>query len=269
MEWCIYVGKAATNNFKIGLSNNVWGHKSIFKDINLKKIKKGDTLFFVHHLMKLKGAVGYEKNGFPRVPVADLFGVISSLTKCTITSGYFESSEMVWPDDIYPHRFTFEVIDEKYNLNFGTEFFNTSFVTSIRDSLLKKGSIIEFSSSAKEIIYSDVEFEYVDATEGRPVYRTHLIRERDKKIVDLKKKQTLLEEGVLKCEACSFDFASSYGKRGENYIECHHKNPLSDTKSGQKTKLEDLALLCANCHKIVHRYKPWISLDELKGIYNE
>jgi 5-methylcytosine-specific restriction protein A len=269
MEWCIYVGKAATKNFEIGLLNNVWGHKSIFKGVNLKNVRKGDTLFFIHHLMKLKGSQGYESQGFPRVPVSDLFGVVASLTQCMVTSDYFESDELVWSDDIYPHRFNFKVVEQKFNVNFGTEFFSSSFVTSIRDSLLKKGSIIEFSPSQIGDIYNDIEFEYITTTEGRPVYRTHLLRERDKKIVELKKNLVLSKQGVLKCEVCTFDFESVYGKRGENYIECHHINPLSDTSSGQKTKLDDLALLCSNCHKIVHRYKPWISIDELRGIYNE
>ncbi|NRA52977.1 MAG: HNH endonuclease [Gammaproteobacteria bacterium] len=69
---------------------------------------------------------------------------------------------------------------------------------------------------------------------------------------------------VLACEVCDFNFTKTYGIRGKDYIECHHKNPLSDTKVGEKTKTEDLALLCANCHRVIHRYKPWISVEKLK-----
>ena len=69
---------------------------------------------------------------------------------------------------------------------------------------------------------------------------------------------------VLACEVCDFNFTKTYGIRSKDYIECHHKNPLSDTKVGEKTKTEDLALLCANCHRVIHRYKPWISVEKLK-----
>ena len=31
----------------------------------------------------------------------------------------------------------------------------------------------------------------------------------------------------------------------------------------KKTKLVDLVLLCSNCHRMVHRKKPWLNLEEL------
>ena len=34
----------------------------------------------------------------------------------------------------------------------------------------------------------------------------------------------------------------------------------------EKTKLEDLVLLCSNCHRMVHRSKPWLSIEGLKRI---
>jgi 5-methylcytosine-specific restriction protein A len=33
--------------------------------------------------------------------------------------------------------------------------------------------------------------------------------------------------------------------------------------------LEDLALLCANCHRIIHSCRPWLSLDELRAIIRQ
>jgi hypothetical protein len=32
---------------------------------------------------------------------------------------------------------------------------------------------------------------------------------------------------------------------------------------GSKTTIEDLALLCANCHRMVHSARPWLTVDEL------
>jgi hypothetical protein len=76
-------------------------------------------------------------------------------------------------------------------------------------------------------------------------------------------KQTL---GVLECEVCAFNFSARYGSRG--VIECHHNKPVSELKPGQKTRLEDLALICANCHRIIHRKRPWLSIDDVKGLPN-
>jgi 5-methylcytosine-specific restriction protein A len=40
-------------------------------------------------------------------------------------------------------------------------------------------------------------------------------------------------------------------------------------RPGAKTRLSDLHLLCANCHRMVHAKRPWLTLDELKGYVRE
>lgn len=104
-----------------------------------------------------------------------------------------------------------------------------------------------------------------EALEGRVLTRLHKYRERDKKLVKQKKAKVLKAAGKLACEACSFEF-QSYGERGVSYIEAHHMKPVHELRPGDKTRLEDLALLCANCHRMVHRKRPWLTLAELKKI---
>ena len=70
----------------------------------------------------------------------------------------------------------------------------------------------------------------------------------------------------LICDGCNFDFNKIYGSRGEGFIECHHKKPVSEIKKGEKTKLKDLIVLCSNCHRMIHRKKPWLTLSELKEL---
>jgi hypothetical protein len=41
---------------------------------------------------------------------------------------------------------------------------------------------------------------------------------------------------------------------------------LSEYIQGQKTKLQDLALVCANCHRMLHRRRPWLSIKELNHL---
>ena len=82
-----------------------------------------------------------------------------------------------------------------------------------------------------------------------------------------KKKESVLKKtGALKCEACSFDFKAMYGQLGEGFAECHHIKPISQLTANEKTKLTDLAILCANCHRMIHRSKPWKSVQELRGL---
>lgn len=49
------------------------------------------------------------------------------------------------------------------------------------------------------------------------------------------------------------NFSEVYGDLGTGYIEAHHKVPVSSLKDGDETKLSDLAALCANCHRVIHK----------------
>jgi 5-methylcytosine-specific restriction protein A len=104
-----------------------------------------------------------------------------------------------------------------------------------------------------------------EADEGEVVTRRHLARERSRAIVERKKAEALAENGKLACEACGFDFTARYGDRGQGFIECHHLAPLSDATGPSKTKLSDLALICANCHRMIHIRRPWLTLVELQA----
>lgn len=107
-----------------------------------------------------------------------------------------------------------------------------------------------------------------EAFEGSQRMRKHLSRERNKRIVDEKKKDVLNKTEKLLCEVCGFDFHSFYGKRGENFCEVHHLTPLSETGKTQ-TKLSDLAVVCSNCHRMIHRERKMLSMEELKKIVNQ
>lgn len=91
--------------------------------------------------------------------------------------------------------------------------------------------------------------------EGDKVIKMHIQQEitnRNSKVVkDAKTLGLLSNNGRLKCECCNFDFVESYGELGSEFIECHHKIPLS--KGERLTSPEDLALVCPNCHRMLHR----------------
>jgi hypothetical protein len=102
--------------------------------------------------------------------------------------------------------------------------------------------------------------------EGRIVYRLHRARERSRPLVEKKKAQVLTLTGRLTCEACDFDFGQTYGAVGEGYIECHHANPLSELTEPTATQLKDLVLVCSNCHRMIHRKRPWPDVDAIREL---
>lgn len=101
--------------------------------------------------------------------------------------------------------------------------------------------------------------------EGRVLERRHKSRERNKSLIAKKLKQ-MQDKGLsLVCEACSFDFQKVYGPLGAGFIEFHHRRPLSETGE-TKTRLQDLAPLCANCHRMIHRTKPLATVEQFKAM---
>lgn len=102
--------------------------------------------------------------------------------------------------------------------------------------------------------------------EGRVLTREHKFRERNRLLANRKKQQALKVTGRLECEVCEFDFFASYGEIGRNFAECHHTLPISDLAEARQTRLSDLAIVCANCHRMLHRARPWKTIQELKEL---
>lgn len=67
------------------------------------------------------------------------------------------------------------------------------------------------------------------------------------------------------CCICKFDFGRAYGSHGEGFIEMHHLHPISNGK--RKSSIKDLRPVCANCHRMLHRGKEMLSIEELKNIF--
>lgn len=71
------------------------------------------------------------------------------------------------------------------------------------------------------------------------------------------------------CCVCGFSFESVYGELGRAYIHVHHVVPLADvTKEYEVDPIRDLRPVCPNCHAMLHRKAPAISVEELKQQIN-
>lgn len=100
--------------------------------------------------------------------------------------------------------------------------------------------------------------------EGQTLYKLHKVRERSAVIIRSKKDHALKTYGKLICEACEFDFQKFYGDIGKDFIECHHRTPLANIKVSTQTTINDLALVCSNCHRMLHREISTLTLEELR-----
>jgi putative restriction endonuclease len=98
----------------------------------------------------------------------------------------------------------------------------------------------------------------IEAAEGRARLRIHLRRERSRTLIRAFKDSL----ASFACEACGDDMESLYGEMGAGYIEAHHRVPVAQIEDGAKTRLADLAALCPNCHRMIHR-NDLMSVEEL------
>jgi 5-methylcytosine-specific restriction endonuclease McrA len=108
---------------------------------------------------------------------------------------------------------------------------------------------------------------HTEFPEGKEIERRHKARERNQGLIRLAKEIFRREhDGQLYCEVCEFSFHSEYGQLGRDYIEGHHLIPLSEPSRKTKTKIEDIALVCSNCHRMLDRRRPWLGRSELKKL---
>jgi 5-methylcytosine-specific restriction protein A len=102
--------------------------------------------------------------------------------------------------------------------------------------------------------------------EGRLLTQMHCRRERSRKLRKLffaEKSNT----GFV-CEMCDLSRSSLPLELQSALFEAHHIVPIAEAGE-RRTKLSDLALLCACCHRLIHKLicvkKRWISVNEARS----
>lgn len=67
------------------------------------------------------------------------------------------------------------------------------------------------------------------------------------------------------CKVCNFNFESIYGEVGRRYMHVHHVVPLSEVrKEYTLDPLKDLVPVCPNCHAMIHKTEPPLTVAALK-----
>jgi 5-methylcytosine-specific restriction protein A len=67
------------------------------------------------------------------------------------------------------------------------------------------------------------------------------------------------------CAVCGFNFVSRYGGLGKDFIHVHHIKPLrAIAEEYEVDPKKDLIPVCPNCHAMIHRTEPCLSISELR-----
>ena len=124
------------------------------------------------------------------------------------------------------------------------------------------------NASKHEINWDEetVQEETAGTTEGkRTIYYTTKYERSSKN------REAAIRIHGTKCMICGFDFGQKYGELGKGYIEVHHIKPLATLEQEVVINPEtDLICVCANCHRMLHRFKNYIvTVEELKYIVDD
>lgn len=130
------------------------------------------------------------------------------------------------------------------------------------DELAQAVALIRARGETKEAPADTGEDEEYEAPEGRILFREHRRYERDRKLVAKKKTAVLKKTGRLACEVCDFESSEAYEVEG--VIDVHHVVPLHKSRESVTT-MNDLALVCPTCHRVLHKHRPIITPTELRA----
>jgi 5-methylcytosine-specific restriction protein A len=78
-------------------------------------------------------------------------------------------------------------------------------------------------------------------------------------------RQACIAHYGLACLVCGLSFEERYGSLGAGFIHVHHVVPLSELGPDYKLDpIDDLRPVCPNCHAMLHRQHPPLSIDALR-----
>lgn len=72
-----------------------------------------------------------------------------------------------------------------------------------------------------------------------------------------------------RCCVCKLDFSKRYGDIGAGFMHVHHLKPVAggEGKAVKVDPIQDLRPVCPNCHAMLHRQRPPLSIQQLLSVY--
>lgn len=131
------------------------------------------------------------------------------------------------------------------------------------NSLRSTGRITEQSAALLDTLLDQtIDTDTDTFLEGGRQLQRHLNVERSPHV----RERALAHHGT-DCQVCGFSFQRTYGPLGDGFAEIHHLVALASLKRRMPVDpAKDVAVLCANCHRMAHRENPPISLERLRGL---
>ncbi len=132
-----------------------------------------------------------------------------------------------------------------------------------------KPALVALSNPKTDIdIFKEIFEGDTGATKETKIYK------RSKELRDAAIDTFLKDYGALSCNICTFNYEETYGNAGKGFIEVHHKTPIYMYKGADQVKtieqaIKNLAPVCANCHRIIHRTRPPYTIEQVAGIYQK
>lgn len=288
----IYTNKARGVQFIQKSSRNKINDYILLKDVKLLRLLNGGKSFFdidwTNRSMSFPALSAWVSSLFPNklypIPMTGFDKTIDYLFGISddkfIKNGirYIETCQkyMYKTWELIEHNIDTEYILEernKYNKELNSEISIKNTNTNELTELDKRWLVQDFHL----FIYRNILKLYNESTflqdsyviEGKTQEVTHLHHERNHKIIKEIKKEALEKNKKLNCEICGFSFLDTYGILGVNFIEAHHKKPIAERQNPEKTRKEDIILVCSNCHRMLHRKKETLEINDLKKIIDK
>lgn len=135
-----------------------------------------------------------------------------------------------------------------------------------RNEVDQLAELIRQSVSVGESSENGMDWDEEEFFEGRLLTALHKKKERHRNI-RAKLLASRRKRGALTCDMCRCETSSTKVKFEDAAFEAHHMLPMSMAME-RKTQLKDMALLCANCHRLLHRAialnGQWLTIDEAR-----
>lgn len=125
---------------------------------------------------------------------------------------------------------------------------------------LSKENFEILESMLRENEQEDVKKEELAYKEGAESRVVQTARERNPRL-----RQAAISKYGKRCMVCALNFDEFYGQDISNgYIEVHHAKALSESSGEREIHLNDVKVVCSNCHRMIHRTKKMMDWKELQ-----
>lgn len=225
------------------------------------KCKKGSLILFQYDA-KLIGSISYIDNVKYEEP--------NIHSEKDISKGYyvFNTENLIIFDEPITAAEYFNIDNTFKNFNQSTRKTDVKYLKEVLNLIISKTKSlqnIENYELPEEIEDCDGIFEGAKKTITINAYERN--RQSRQQCIDYYKKKN---NGVLKCEICSFDFSKVYGDDFGHCINVHHIVELSEI--GEEYNVDpvnDLLPVCPNCHMILHTRKPAYTPEEIQSFFKK